>query len=152
MRLGVSRDSLRRTLTALAEMDLVRRNPGYGHPLRPEYVLTDMGRALGPATSDFVAAAQSREAVMRKWTAPVIVGVGAGHRRFNALRSVLPTVTPRALTDTLRRGVAEGLLARQVQDGYPPWASYDLTSAAMPLGRAATTLALDFGATVSPLR
>ena len=39
-RLGIGRESLRRTLASLAEQDLVARNPGYGHPLRPEYVLT----------------------------------------------------------------------------------------------------------------
>ena len=39
-RLGVSRDSLRRSLDRLTQQRLVRRNPGYGHPMRPEYVLT----------------------------------------------------------------------------------------------------------------
>src|SRR5947207_13068422 len=39
-RIGVTRDSLRRTLSALIDDGLVERNPGYGHPLRPEYVLT----------------------------------------------------------------------------------------------------------------
>ena len=41
--LGVGRESLRRTLDSLLELGLVARNPGYGHPLRPEYVLTRSG-------------------------------------------------------------------------------------------------------------
>src|ERR671932_1580387 len=44
--LGVGRESLRRTLDALIELGLVRRNPGYGHPLRPEYLLTRRGEAV----------------------------------------------------------------------------------------------------------
>src|SRR3546814_2698980 len=35
-RLGLSRDSLTRTLQAAAAPGWVRRNPGNGHPLRPE--------------------------------------------------------------------------------------------------------------------
>src|SRR5262245_29802381 len=44
--LGMSRESLRRTLAALIESGLVGRNPGYGHPLRPEYVLTTRGERV----------------------------------------------------------------------------------------------------------
>src|SRR6478736_5405251 len=43
-RLGVGRESLVRALAALLASGLVRRNEGYGHPLRPEYVLTARGR------------------------------------------------------------------------------------------------------------
>ncbi|MGH2451320.1 MAG: winged helix-turn-helix transcriptional regulator, partial [Candidatus Limnocylindria bacterium] len=43
-RLALSRESLRRTLTALIDAGLVMKNPGYGHPLRPEYILTERGR------------------------------------------------------------------------------------------------------------
>tara|TARA_Y100001934_G_scaffold216688_1_gene257106 strand:+ start:357 stop:515 length:159 start_codon:yes stop_codon:yes gene_type:complete len=52
-----------------------------------------------------------------------VVAVALGHRRFNALRNALPEITPRALTDTLRRFVEAGLLAREVDDGYPPRSS-----------------------------
>jgi len=33
-RLGLGRESLRRTLSALIDAGLVMKNPGYGHPLR----------------------------------------------------------------------------------------------------------------------
>src|SRR5215213_11761735 len=44
-RLGVGRESLRRALDALLELGYARRNPGYGHPLRPEYLVTEPGAA-----------------------------------------------------------------------------------------------------------
>ena len=54
-RLGVTGESLRRTLSYLQDEGLVARNPGYGHPLRAEYVLTARAassrRALGGFTA-----------------------------------------------------------------------------------------------------
>src|SRR5262245_24160873 len=46
--LGVSGESLRRTLAALLADGLVARNPGHGHPQRPEYVLTTNGAEVAP--------------------------------------------------------------------------------------------------------
>ena len=40
-RFGLSRNSLTRTLAYLREQGWVMPNPGHGHPLRPEYVLSD---------------------------------------------------------------------------------------------------------------
>src|SRR4051812_3041544 len=59
--LGVSRESLRRTLAALQTEELVVRNPGYGHPLRPEYLLTARGEAVAPAARAALAAAHGHE-------------------------------------------------------------------------------------------
>ena len=39
-RLELGHSTLKRCLNALIDLGLVRRNPGYGHPLRPEYLLT----------------------------------------------------------------------------------------------------------------
>ena len=44
--LGMSRDALRQTLDSLMALGLVTPNPGYGHPTRPEYILTDEGRRV----------------------------------------------------------------------------------------------------------
>jgi len=41
--LAVSKSILSRTLDRLERDGWVRRNPGHGHPLRPEYHLTDAG-------------------------------------------------------------------------------------------------------------
>ena len=42
-RLGVSRSVLTASLAQLAEAGWITRNPGHGHPLRPEYILTEAG-------------------------------------------------------------------------------------------------------------
>src|SRR5918911_3561105 len=67
--LGVGRESLRRTLESLLELGLVARNPGYGHPLRPEYVLTPRGRAAAERCASLLEIADD-EVVLRKWTLP----------------------------------------------------------------------------------
>ena len=43
-RIGLARVP-RVTLSNLVDAGLVERNPGYGHPLRPEYLLTPAARA-----------------------------------------------------------------------------------------------------------
>ena len=55
--LGVGRESLRRTLDSLLALGLVARNPGYGHPLRPEYVLTSRGEDAARRCAALLAAA-----------------------------------------------------------------------------------------------
>src|SRR5262249_9029919 len=50
-RLGISRDSLGRTLASLIEQGWLTNNPGVQHALRPEYILTQAGRRIGPAAS-----------------------------------------------------------------------------------------------------
>jgi DNA-binding HxlR family transcriptional regulator len=129
-RLGVARPSLRRTLDGLVAGGLVRRNPGYGHPLRPELLLTDRGRALGPWCTRMRAAAERAgvaDAVLRKWSLAVLVALGAGCARFSEVRGLCAGVTPRALTLALARLEAEGLVTRTVYDDRPPSVRYGLT-------------------------
>src|SRR3954451_17843391 len=64
-KLGVGRESLRRAVDALIGLGYVRHNEGYGHPLRPEYVVTDSGRAAA-VLAGRVAASPARETLLRK--------------------------------------------------------------------------------------
>ena len=73
--LGMSRESLRRTLAALIESGLVGRNPGYGHPLRPEYVLTTRGERVAARGEPLVELLRERgleEVGLKKWSMPVV--------------------------------------------------------------------------------
>ena len=91
-RLGVGRETLRRTLDALVEAELVARNPGYGHPLRPEYVLTARGRRLGPAAARLVEALRDEgleDLGLKKWSTP-------GRHRARGANGGSPSSEPRS--------------------------------------------------------
>ncbi|MBJ7439638.1 MAG: winged helix-turn-helix transcriptional regulator [Sphingopyxis sp.] len=130
-RLGLSRDSLTRTLEAAATIGWVQRNPGHGHPLRPEYILTDTGEAAA-ARAATIAEAQGAiglpPGAATRWGLPLVAGIGAGHDRFNALARLLAPATPRALSQGLTALGNHGLATREVVDGRPPTSRYDLTT------------------------
>ena len=135
-RLDVGRDSLRVTLDALIEMGLVAGNPGHGHPMRPEYLLTAAGARLAPACAKLVAALRAldvEDVALRKWSLPVVRGLAAGDERFGRLEARLPGVTARALSMALRSLEDAGLVERRVEDGRPPTPVYRLTPRARPL-------------------
>ena len=133
--LGVGRTSLRRTLDALVELGLVRRNPGYGHPLRPEYLLTSAGESVAARCERLLAAVDgTRDVVLRKWSLPVLAALGQ-RARFSELRDALPGVTARALALALKDLERAGLVDRRVEETYPPTAVYAPTLAAARLQR-----------------
>ncbi len=134
-RTGAARESLRRALDDLAQRGLVERNPGYGHPLRPEYVLTAAGARLGPACVrliDQLAELGLGDVGMRKWSMPVVAALDTD-RRFGELRAMLPGVTPRALTQALKTLSAAEAVERSVEATYPPRTSYRLSARVRPL-------------------
>jgi DNA-binding HxlR family transcriptional regulator len=138
-RLGVSGESLRRTLAYLQDEGLVDRNPGYGHPLRPEYVTTPAGLRVAPHARGILAALAGREDVgLKKWSLPVLATL-AGPRRFSELRAELP-VTARGLALALKELEAAGLVRRTVTDDRPPQTRYDAAPAARRIVRAARRL------------
>jgi DNA-binding HxlR family transcriptional regulator len=134
--LGAGRSSVRQSLDALIELGLARRNPGYGHPLRPEYLPAGRAVVVGEACG-MLAAASSRlgadETVFRRWTLPVVLALAEGAERFGEVRASLPAVTPRALSLALKRTAAAGLVERTIDDGYPPVSRYRLTEGAVVL-------------------
>ncbi len=142
-RLGVGRESLRRSLAKLIEQGLVERNPGYGHPMRSEYILTKSGIAIGDASRDLVNAARSQgiEALaFQKWSFPVVHTLGAGADRFRVIQTQLPSITSRALSLTLKGLAQASVVDRSVQGEYPPRSSYELTRAGTHLASLVTEL------------
>jgi DNA-binding HxlR family transcriptional regulator len=104
-RLQLSRDALSRTLEALIQLGLVKRNTGYGHPLRPEYILTAPGKHIGQNALELLYQIQQLEATnttLKKWTLPILHAIYHGINRFSSLRETLPNISPRALTLTLQ--------------------------------------------------
>jgi DNA-binding HxlR family transcriptional regulator len=125
-RLGVGGDSLRRALHGLIELGYVRRNPGYGHPLRPEYLVTEPGREAGAACARLLRAGDA-DLLLRKWSVPTLAQLREP-LRFSELRAALPGVTPRSLALALKDLEAAGLLRREVVDSRPPSTLYRSTA------------------------
>lgn len=126
-RLGIAPPILRRTLAQLVELDLVVHNPGYGHPLRPEYVLGALGNEVAsPAQAlwQWIRRAEVEQSLLKKWSLPALTVIGLGAERFNEINRLLVGATPRATTLALKDLVAIELARRSISDGYPPTPYY----------------------------
>ena len=129
--LELNRQPLRDTLDALLELGYVRRNPGHGHPLRPEYILRAKGRRVAPACAKLMSFLEKQELVElagRKWSLPVIASLASGATRFADLNQTLNKVSPRALALSIRSLENSGLLIRKVEGVHPPAVRYELSS------------------------
>ncbi len=128
-RLSLGSESLKRTLDALILMGWVERNTGYGHPLRPEYLLTDQGVKVSKIASDIsIALCQLKlePSHMTRWSYPLLVAIMSGNHRFSDLEAALQAASPRALTQSLKKLVESGLVLRTVENAYPPQTHYAL--------------------------
>jgi len=67
-----------------------------------------------------------------KWSVLVVVLLGQGGKRFNALKRAIAGISQRVLTSTLRGLERDGLVDRTVHPTNPPQVEYTLTR----LGRA----------------
>lgn len=148
-RLGVGAESLKRALMRLSELDLVVRNPGYGHPMRPEYVLGALGGEVSSSGSGlwrWIQRCECERSALKKWSLPTLLAVGSGAQRFNEIRDLVGEATARAITLALKDLLAEGLITRRVDEGFPPTPHYAPTARARTplrhanvLGRALAT-------------
>ena len=127
---GASRPALRQALDESITRGWIRRNPGYGHPLRPEYMLTNPGARLGPGClrlMEHINRLQVEDAALRKWSMPILLALEAQPLRFGELRRTLGIITDRALTLAIKDLLQATLIQRQVLDEFPPATIYSLT-------------------------
>lgn len=132
--LKVSRGALSASLNDLIKLGLVRRNPGHGHPMRPEYLLTEEGIAIGEECSSLqrlIGRRAEQDLAYRKWTLPLVAAIGNDVRRFNEVQVLLPDATPRAITIGLKSLLCQRWAKRKLIDDFPPTAGYEL----LPKGR-----------------
>jgi DNA-binding HxlR family transcriptional regulator len=137
-RLGLPRSSLTASLEQLIEAGWVRRNPGHGHPLRPEYVLTEYG---APVAAFCGGVMRQRERLglaavdLPRWSLPVLARIDRGDVHFSRIRRELMPITPRALSLTLKQLLACRLVGRRLEDRFPPATAYVLTARGRALAR-----------------
>ena len=63
-----------------------------------------------------------------KWTVRVVMCLADGPCRFNELRRIIPAISQRMLTRTLRNLERDGLVDRTVTPSVPPRVDYALTA------------------------
>ena len=127
--LNVGRASLSASLSHLIGLGLVARNTGYGHPMRPEYLLTETGSKLGGLCVDLLKgfrSAPDTDLALRKWTLPIVATIGDDVARFSDVKSALGRATPRAIALGLKALSERNWVRRSLIDDYPPTAGYAL--------------------------
>ena len=100
---GASRTTFAHSLRHLEELGLLERNPGHGHPLRPEFRLTAKGRGIAPIANRIEAAVRDETDAMllrKMWTVPVLA-VANRPKLFTEIKRDLVPITDRALSNSL---------------------------------------------------
>lgn len=100
---GASRTAFGQSIEHLIKLGLLERNPGYGHPLRPEFRLTPTGQAAAEMAQNILAAPTTDEQrlIRRSWTVPVLITLRQP-RQFAEIKRGLGSITDRALSQSLK--------------------------------------------------
>jgi len=72
--------------------------------------------------------ARTLDIIGDRWTLLIIRDLFLGRRRFNEFRQSTPRISPRLLSERLKRLEEEELVERDLLAGYPPRAEYRLTA------------------------
>ena len=62
-----------------------------------------------------------------KWTILILAGLKADRQRFSQLKRLVPDISQRMLTETLRKLERDGYVTREVTPSIPPRVDYELT-------------------------
>lgn len=100
---GAGRTAFAQSLGHLLDLGLVEINPGYGHPLRPEYRLSPSGTNVAAIADSIKRATPHAPPTLlrRAWTIPVLVA-SREPRYFGEIKSELATISDRALSASLK--------------------------------------------------
>ena len=113
---GAGRSAFGPSISHLVDLDLVRRCGGHGHPLRPEFELTDHGRVaakLAVQALEEVRGFAGRALLRKAWTFPVIA-VLSQEDAYGEVRRALSPITDRALSQSLQSLERATWIERQV--------------------------------------
>ncbi|MCC3861769.1 winged helix-turn-helix transcriptional regulator [Emcibacteraceae bacterium Y4] len=119
---GASRTAFAQSIAHLIDIGLLERNPGYGHPLRPEFRLTDTGKTAALIASKIPVISEKEDKVLlrRSWTLPILSSLQKP-AHFNEIKRNLPSITDRALSQSLRSMEDRKWVKRDViEEARPP--------------------------------
>ncbi len=116
------RTALTQSLNHLIDIGLMERNPGHGHPLRPEFRLTPQGAEIAIFADKIkrvVSNPCEQHLLRRAWNIPVLV-VSQKPRYFTDIRNDLLSITDRALSQSLKQLEAQHWLLRKIDPDIRP--------------------------------
>jgi DNA-binding HxlR family transcriptional regulator len=134
---GAGRTALAQSFRHLVDIGLVERNPGHGHPLRPEFRLTRAGvDAAALAHAVLVDTGEADRALIRRaWTVPVLTAL-AEPTRFIDISTRLTPITDRALSQSLKAMEDRDWVRRVVDaEARPPRPVYRAVNRGAAIGR-----------------
>ena len=136
---GAGRTAFAQSLGHLVDLGLLERNPGHGHPLRPEYRLTPKGVEVA-RVADRIARAVPRPSerglLRRAWTIPVLA-VSQEPSCFKDIKTRLVPITDRALSQSLKLLQGQQWLRRSIDPAMcPPRPLYQAANAGLRIGQA----------------
>ncbi len=118
---GASRTAFTQSMDHLISIGLLERNPGYGHPLRPEFRLTKLGVSAAAVAHNIhsVTGIEDRDLLRRSWTLPILTTLNEP-THFNDIKRNLRTITDRALSQSLKVMEGRQWVQRDVDDAARP--------------------------------
>lgn len=137
---GAGRAAFGQSLAHLIELGLVERNPGHGHPLRPEFRLTAQGKPVAEAASRInkLTPFGDHDLLRRTWTVPVLASLSRP-KHFGEVRAELGGITDRALAQSLQRIESQKWISRRVNTAHrPPRPIYQSANEGLMIGQIIT--------------
>ena len=138
---GAGRTAFAQSMNHLITIGLIERNPGHGHPLRPEFRLTQIGKSAAKLASQInhVSKAEDQVLLRRSWTLPVLASLHSP-RHFIEIKRDLSPITDRALSQSLKVMEAKHWVCRQVDElTRPPRSRYSAVSTGRVISEAAAS-------------
>ncbi|SLN57166.1 HxlR-like helix-turn-helix [Falsiruegeria litorea R37] len=115
-----SRTAFAQSLAHLIEIGLLERNPGHGHPLRPEFRLTPKGQVAAQLAHRVHAVPGEHKALLRRsWTLPILTTLKRPSR-FTTVKQQLGSITDRALSQSLQTLEDHDWISRTVDGASRP--------------------------------
>ncbi|MCX7558074.1 winged helix-turn-helix transcriptional regulator [Sulfitobacter sp. F26204] len=134
---GAGRAAFAQSMEHLVRIGLMERNPGHGHPLRPEFRLTAAGIPAAAMASKILNAAgkEDHDLLRRTWTVPILTSLHTPCR-FNEIKRNLSSITDRALSQSLRIMEDRSWVYRNVNEtARPPWSVYSAINTGNAISR-----------------
>ncbi len=134
-----SRTSFASSLNHLVRLGLLEKNPGHGHPLRPEFRLTPTGAMAAAMAARIVEIVPDDKAfaiIRRSWAVPILA-ITELPKRFSVIKSGLGAITDRALSTSLFVLEEQEWLKREIDISQrSPYPTYYAVNAGKEINRA----------------